>query len=628
MKLQTASVLLGSAAAASPSMQTRASVVIDYNVAPPNLSTLPNGSLFETWRPRAHVLPPNGQIGDPCLHYTDPATGLFHVGFLHDGSGISSATTDDLATYQDLNQGNQVIVPGGINDPVAVFDGSVIPNGINGLPTLLYTSVSFLPIHWSIPYTRGSETQSLAVSSDGGSNFTKLDQGPVIPGPPFAYNVTAFRDPYVFQNPTLDSLLHSKNNTWYTVISGGLHEKGPAQFLYRQYDSDFQYWEYLGQWWHEPTNSTWGNGTWAGRWAFNFETGNVFSLDEYGYNPHGQIFTTIGTEGSDLPVVPQLTSIHDMLWVSGTVSRNGSVSFTPNMAGFLDWGFSSYAAAGKVLPSTSLPSTKSGAPDRFISYVWLSGDLFEQAEGFPTNQQNWTGTLLLPRELRVLYIPNVVDNALARESGASWQVVSSDSSAGTVELQTLGISIARETKAALLSGTSFTESDRTLNSSGVVPFKRSPSEKFFVLSAQLSFPASARGSGLKSGFQILSSEHESTTVYYQFSNESIIVDRSNTSAAARTTDGIDSSAEAGKLRLFDVLNDGEQAIETLDLTLVVDNSVLEVYANGRFALSTWVRSWYANSTNISFFHNGVGGVAFSNVTVSEGLYDAWPDRQS
>ena len=167
--------------------------------------------------------------------------------------------------------------------------------------------------------------------------------------------------------------------------------------------------------------------------------------------------------------------------------------------------------------------------------------------------------------------------------------MSSDSSAGTVELQTLGISIARETKAALLSGTSFTESDRTLNSSGVVPFKRSPSEKFFVLSAQLSFPASARGSGLKSGFQILSSEHESTTVYYQFSNESIIVDRSNTSAAARTTDGIDSSAEAGKLRLFDVLNDGEQAIETLDLTLVVDNSVLEVYANGRFALSTWVR---------------------------------------
>ncbi|RAK98521.1 glycoside hydrolase family 32 protein [Aspergillus ibericus CBS 121593] len=621
MKLPPAAVLLGTHSA----MQSRSSVSIDYNVAPPNLSTLPNGSLFDTWRPRAHVLPPTGQVGDPCMHYTDPSTGLFHVGYLHNSEGISGATTDDLATYQDLNpEGRQSIVPGGINDPIAVFDGSVIPAGINSLPTLLYTSVSFLPIHWSIPYTRGSETQSLAVSSDGGRNFTKLDQGPVIPGPPFAYNVTGFRDPYVFQNPTLDSLLPSPNNTWYTVISGGLHGKGPAQFLYRQYDPDFQYWEYLGQWWHEPTNSTWGNGTWAGRWGFNFETGNVFSLDDQGYNPDGQIFTTLGTEGSGQPIVPQLTSIHDMLWVSGTVANNSSITFTPNMAGFLDWGFSSYAASGKILPATSQPSTKSGAPDRFISYVWLSGDLFEQAKGFPTDQQNWTGTLLLPRELRVLTIPNVVDNALARESEASWRVVRS--SAGTVDLQTLGISIARETKSALLSGTSATEPSRTLNTTSLIPFQHSPTSKFFVLSAQLTFPASARNSSLQGGFQILSSELESTTIYYQFSNESIIVDRSNTSAAAKTTSGIDSSPESGRLRLFDVRDGEKEVVETLDLTLVVDNSVLEVYANGRFALSTWVRSWYANSTGISFFQNGVGEVKFENVTVSEGLYDAWPDR--
>ena len=38
------------------------------------------------------------------------------------------------------------------------------------------------------------------------------------------------------------------------------------------------------------------------------------------------------------------------------------------------------------------------------------------------------------------------------------------------------------------------------------------------------------------------------------------------------------------------------------------------------------RSWYANSTGISFFQNGEGEVKFENVTLSEGLYDAWPDR--
>lgn len=35
------------------------------------------------------------------MHYTDPATGLFHVGYLY--LGASGATTSDLVTYTDLN---------------------------------------------------------------------------------------------------------------------------------------------------------------------------------------------------------------------------------------------------------------------------------------------------------------------------------------------------------------------------------------------------------------------------------------------------------------------------------------------------------------------------------------------
>ncbi|KAJ5435420.1 Concanavalin A-like lectin/glucanases superfamily [Penicillium cf. griseofulvum] len=597
---------------------------IDYNSAPPNLSTLSNASLFNTWRPKAHLLPPSGKIGDPCGHYTDPKTGLFHVGWLH--NGIAGATTDDLATYKDLNpDGAPLIIAGGKNDPLAVFDGSVIPSGIDGMPTLLYTSVSYLPIHWSIPYTRGSETQSLAVSYDGGRNFTKLNQGPVIPSPPFAVNVTAFRDPYVFQSPALDTAVNSTQGTWYTAISGGVHDVGPCQFLYRQHDADFQYWEYLGQWWNEPTNTTWGSGDWAGGWGFNFEVGNVFSLNAEGYSSDGEIFMTLGTEGTGLPIVPQVSSIHDMLWVTGNVTNDGSVAFKPTMAGVLDWGLSAYAAAGKILPASSQASIKSSAPDRFISYLWLTGDLYELEKGFPTAQQNWTGTLLLPRELNVRTIPNVVDKKLARESLSSWRVAREGH--GQIDLETMGISIARETYSALTSGSSFVESGRTLSKAGSVAFNTSPSTKFFVLTANVTFPKSARDSDIQAGFQILSSELESTTIYYQFSNESIIVDRSNTSSAAQTTNGISSDNEAGRLRLFDVLHNGKEQIETLELTVVVDNGVLEVYANGRFALSTWARSWYANSTEINFFHNGVREATFGDVAVFEGLYDAWPQRK-
>jgi beta-fructofuranosidase len=128
-----------------------------------------------------------------------------------------------------------------------------------------------------------------------------------------------------------------------------------------------------------------------------------------------------------------------------------------------------------------------------------------------------------------------------------------------------------------------------LSEAGDVAFETSPSSKFFVLTANISFPSSARGSDLQSGFKILSSELESTSIYYQFSNESVIIDRSNTSAAAKTTDGISSDNEAGRLRLFDIGQNGAENIETLELTIVVDSGVLEIYANGRFALSTWAR---------------------------------------
>ncbi|RAL12363.1 glycoside hydrolase family 32 protein [Aspergillus homomorphus CBS 101889] len=648
MKLTTTTTLAATAA-------TAAAYQLDTTLPPPsNLSTLPNNTLFNVWRPRAHILPAKGQIGDPCAHYTDPATGLFHVGFLHDNEGIAGATTANMATFTDTSSnGSFLIQPGGKNDPVAVFDGSVIPSGVNNTPTLLYTSVSFLPIHWSIPYTRGSETQSLAVARDGGRRFEKIAQGPVIPDHPFALDVTAFRDPFVFRSARLDALLAAEGNEtaaqlaqaawtekgtpWYAAISGGVHESGPSQFLYRQNEgnaSDFQYWEYLGEWWHEPTNSTWGpndEGTWAGRWGFNFETGNVLFLTEEGHDPKtGEVFVTLGTEGSNAPVKPQVSSIHDMLWAAGEVGvdgTDGKLHFTPTMAGYLDWGFSAYAAAGKVLPATSAVSKNSGVDfDRFVAFIWLTGDQYEQADGFPKYAQGWTGSLLLPRELKVQTIENVVDNDLVREEGVSWVVGESDNTTAT--LRTLGITIARETKAALLGNSSAVEEeDRTLRTAAVVPFQQSPASKFFVLTAQLEFPASARTSNIQSGFEILASELESTTVYYQFSNESLVVDRSNTSAAAPTNPGLDSFTESGKLRLFDVVEDGREKVETLDLTIVVDNSIVEVYANGRFALSTWARSWYDNSTQIRFFHNGEGEVQFKNVAVTEGLYNAWPERE-
>jgi beta-fructofuranosidase len=73
----------------------------------------------------------------------------------------------------------------------------------------------------------------------------------------------------------------------------------------------------------------------------------------------------------------------------------------------------------------------------------------------------------------------------------------------------------------------------------------------------------------------------------EFSNESLIVDRTNSSAVALTTN-IDSQNEAGRLRLWDIKEEDGVKLETLNLQIIVDNSIVEIYANNRFTLSTLV----------------------------------------
>jgi hypothetical protein len=45
---------------------------------------------------------------------------------------------------------------------------------------------------------------------------------------------------------------------------------------------------------------------------------------------------TVAPSGID-GLIPQVSSIHDMLWVSGNVTNEGSVTFKPTMAGVLDF---------------------------------------------------------------------------------------------------------------------------------------------------------------------------------------------------------------------------------------------------------------------------------------------------
>jgi len=252
----------------------------------------------------------------------------------------------------------------------------------------------------------------------------------------------------------------------------------------------------------------------------NFEVGNVFTLSETGYGNEGvagDFFTTIGTEGGDYPVALQSSPNHDMLWINGNVtkSENGTVHFEPTMAGVLDWGIQSYAAAGKILPASSQASKNSGTTvDRFLSYLWLTNDDYGQS-GFPKQQQGWDGTLLTARELSKGAIKDVVDNSLVHEK-ASWQVTSRNDSAGTVDLTTLQQKIVREAYSAFTKNATNVLHQPASKLKSSKDLDVSPDSKFFVLGASIQFPKSARNdSTSRAGFKILASEYESTSIYYR-----------------------------------------------------------------------------------------------------------------
>lgn len=166
---------------------TNGIAIPDFHLPPHNLSSYGNNSLFTQWRTKARFRPSSNHIGDPTAFWQDEQ-GVFHVSGLYSylrgpnisiTSSIGGGLTSDFLSYVDVHnhtnsslfENGVSIGPGNKNDPLAVFDGSVIPKGYKNLPTLIYTGVHYLPISWSKPYIKGSEVQALAYSEDNGATW-------------------------------------------------------------------------------------------------------------------------------------------------------------------------------------------------------------------------------------------------------------------------------------------------------------------------------------------------------------------------------------------------------------------------------------------------------------------------
>lgn len=361
-----------------------------------------------------------------------------------------------------------------------------------------YTSVSHLPTNWKIPYVKGTETQSLAISKDGGKTWQEYENNPIISGPPDGWNITGFRDPFMEPWPEMDALLGQEEPHWYAVFGSGIKGVGPRIPFYSAPANNLTDWTFLGALWEPSDNETLGDVLETGSYAFNFEVSNFFSLVDEDGDVH--YYTMMGTEGGNTTFHPRASW---GLWNEGIVTRraNGSAQFTPVAGGAID--------SGLLYAVTSFNDTKN---NRRVQWGWAIDELTDAQ-----TQQGFNGAFALPREMYVKKTKGLVNANGGLTTKGNNRVV--EQSNGTYTAYTLAARPLPEVVSALRSNAS--EQSVPINGTS------SSSRNVGSGSSHMEITATFRNFTGPAGLTIAASPggEEYTTIYWDPSNYTINVDR-------------------------------------------------------------------------------------------------------
>ncbi|KAL1601817.1 hypothetical protein SLS60_006732 [Paraconiothyrium brasiliense] len=501
---------------------------------------------------------------------------------------VRHATSKDLITWTDVGgwEGDSaealVTGPVGSYNGLGIFSGTAQPVNLEGQQdgTLLafYTSVSHLPTNWRIPYQNGTETQSLAISKDGGQTWKEYENNPIIRQPPEGWNVTGWRDPFFEPWPEMDSILGQTEPHWYAVLGSGIKEVGPRIPFYSAPANNLTNWTFLGALWEPSANETLGDILETGTYGFNFEVSNFFSLVDEDGDAHNYI--TMGTEGV-------------------TRRANGSAEFAPVAGGAID--------SGLLYAVTSFNDTKNG---RRVQWGWAADELNQFQ-----NQQGFNGAFALPRELYVKKTKGLVNiNGGLTTKGNNRVVEHSD---GTYTAYTLAARPLPEVVSGIRNGTTqrnYNTADSPVLSSRIIGNGTGHMElkatfRNFTGPAGLTIAASPGG-------------EEYTTIYWDPSNYTINVDRSRSS----TIDNI--ALNYTVIGYFYPYTYDKAGMEEIVMNVFIDGSLVELYINDRFWLTTRIYPGRTDSTGFGIY---VGDGNDTHVEVPEfvswvGMADVFPNR--
>ncbi|KAL1583286.1 hypothetical protein WHR41_07866 [Cladosporium halotolerans] len=579
-----------------------------------------NNTLFTRWRPYSHVNAPAGWLNDACAPMYDPMRDEYHIFYQWHPNHINwgniswgHATSKDMITWTDKGgwRDSEALALGptgnGSYNGLGIFSGTGQPVNLqgeqDGTLLLFYTSVAYLPTNWRIPYTPYTETQSFAYSTDGGDTWQQYENNPVINATtetaPMYWNVTGHRDPFFEPWPAMDNLLGASEPHYYMVMGSGIKGVGPRMPLWSAPARDLTDWTFLGSLWEPEANSSFGPVLATGSNAFNFEVSGFYSLPDSKGNLH--YYTTYGTEGGNV-------SFHQSpqwaLWAEGTITprENGSAQFNQIAGGVADWG-NGYAI-------TQFNDTKN---DRRIQWVWTREDLVGDEGLFSATQQGFQGALAIPREIFVHETHGVLNPNGSLNTGDSFLSQRAD---GTYDVSTQGRRPASDVMEGLREGAGHAchATNETFTSS-----------EMFADTSAASYELLATFSGASSGpvgLVIAASPDgsEKTHVFYNPANSTVLVDRSASSMIKE----FGNATVTGYFHPYTMAATG--AVEDIVMHVIVDGSLVEVFVNERFALSTRVYPSQTCSTGYGVFVGEEGEARVKSFEAWVGLKNVWPER--
>ncbi|TLD11840.1 hypothetical protein PspLS_11333 [Pyricularia sp. CBS 133598] len=479
------------------------------------------------------------------------------------------------------------------------------------------------------------ELQTLFESKDAGQTWKEL--GIIIDGPPKGWNVTGFRDPYAFPSPALDAIRGVGPHFYITIGSGIKGPNVPVKFhsaarpgllgsriaLYAAPASDLKKWSFIGPLWESAPNASLGHPDITGSYGYNFETSGLFSLPidrNAGHSPHNNAwFVLMGTEGGN-------TTLHQhehwAVWSRGTMSatRGGGAKLSPTSSGAVDWGIP-YA-------HTSFEDARRGHGNRRVMWGWANEDVDEKESTRGSWQYHvlkafgYAGAMNLPIELFVksttgLRRHNYVD-------GNEWVP---DLKSGYTA-QTLGIRPLPDVMRLLTSGAR----EETFNV-GTLQAGSAPKKVSHHVGDSWVMKVTLGATQGTAGIIIAQSPDnaEHTRIIYDAQAKQIIVRREHSTLLKGV---FNTHTLTGHFAPYTYANG---AIEDIKFTIVFDRSLLEIFVNDRFALTTRLYPVRHDSTGISFFagesepranaHHGRASPApWKQARIWKGLNKAWPHR--